>query len=363
LNQSIAEEAAEWRDRERKGRMLLKKLGAALVGKREEERDRKRERERAFIENGGLVLEKLVASCNGRPIPIRTFSYQQLLLATNNFDPRLIVFEDGGYLMYKGSFQGRLLSIKTDKLNNSFEKELFLTDLAISAKMSAHTNILKLVGCCLETSTPTLVFEYAQNGVFADQIFLSLQQGMPMVWKSRLKIVRQIAHAIAYLHTAFSRPIIHRGINSRNIFLDQHDVPKLINFELSISIPEGETYVEDIVMGAIGFLCPIYASTGMITEKTDVYSFGIVLLEILTGQRSYDLRQANESPNLAYTRNRAINEIVDPAILAEEGGAGVEQQLQAMWQLVLTCIDDDPEIRPTMIDVTKELRRIERSIA
>jgi serine/threonine protein kinase len=356
---------AERRDKERKGSMLLKKLVADLVEKRKKERERKR----AFLRNGGLVLERLVASCNGRPIPIRTFSYQQLLLATNNFDPRLILHDDGGYQMYKGSFEGRILSIKN--YNQGYPSRFMdevLMDLGISAKMSAHKNILHLVGCSLETSIPALVFEYAQNGVLADRICISQRQGTHIVWQSRLKIARQIAHAISYLHTAFSRPIIHRDIKSTNIFLDQYDVPKLANFELSISIPEGETHVEDVVMGTMGFLCPIYASTGMITEKTDVYSFGMVLLEILTGQCSFTFNRIDESRNALQhlpdqVRNRAINEIVDPAILAEEGGAGLESQLQDVLQLAFTCIELNPEIRPMMVDITKELNRIERSIA
>jgi serine/threonine protein kinase len=345
--------------------MLLKKLkiAAALVDPGRKKREEERERRRAFLENGGLVLEKLVACCNGRPIPIRTFSYQQLVLATNNFDQRLLHTEPWN-LLYKGSFEGRILSIKMYRSSMSYAKDEALMDIGISAKASAHKNILKLVGCCLETSTPSLVFEYAQNGVLADQIYVSKRQGTPMLWQSRLKIARQIAHAIAYLHTGFSRPIIHKDIKPYNILLDQHDVPKLSDFSLSISIPEGETHVEDEVCGTGGFICPSYISTKKITEKTDAFSFGMVLLEILTGQRSVDNNRENEDRALVYhVRNYALNEIVDPAILEEEGGVGLEQQLQAMWQLALTCIENDPEIRPTMVDVTKELRRIERSIA
>ncbi|XP_059440407.1 non-functional pseudokinase ZRK2-like [Corylus avellana] len=341
--------------------MLLKKLVAARK-KREEERARKR----AFLENGGLVLETLVASCNGRPIPIRTFSYKELLLATNNFDPRLILHNDGYRQMYKGSFEGRILSIKIHDKEWSIERfamDHALKDLGISAKASAHNNILHLAGCCLETSIPALVFEYTQNGVLADQILISRRQGTPMVLQSRLKIARQIAHAISYLHTAFSRPIIHRNIKPQHIFLDQHGVPKLTDFSHCISIPEGETFVEDVVIGTLHLLCPYYRLTNRITEKTDVFSFGMVLLEILTGQSSFDPNRVDGDQYLPNrVRNRAINEIVDPAILAEDGGAGLEPQLQAVLRLALTCIEVDPEIRPTMVDVTKELRRIERSI-
>jgi serine/threonine protein kinase len=362
--------------------MLPKKLNiaAALVGHRRKKREEERERKRAFLENGGLVLEKLVASCNGRPIPIRTFSYQDLILATNNFDNRLIIHEDedSGSQVYKGSFEGRILGIKSYNRKMSSPKGWALMDIGISAKMSAHNNIQKLVGCCLETSIPTTVYEYAQNGVLADRIYISKRKGTPMVWQSRLKIARQIAHAIAYLHTAFSRPIIHRDIKPQNILLHQYDVPKLAYFSFSISIPEGKTYVEDEVCGTQGFLCPNYLLTNRITEKTDVYSFGMVLLHILTGQYNYgqeaelaseniDVRKNNSLEGheklVDSLRNRALNEIVDPAILEEEGGDGLEPQLQAVLELGLTCTEYDPEIRPTMVDVTKELRRIERFIA
>jgi serine/threonine protein kinase len=339
---------------------MLLNIAAALV----DHVRKKREGKRAFLENGGLVLEKLVASCNGRPFPIRTFSYQQLILATNNFEHPL--YSDAAfYTMYKGSFEGRILSIKMYYERNSSAKDLALMDMGISAKTSAHKNILKLVGCCLETSIPSLVFEYAQNGILDNRIFISTRQGTPMLWQSRLKIARQFAHAIAYLHTAFFRPIIHADIKMKNILLDQHDVPKLADFALSVSIPEGETHVQaDVVRGTTSVICPHYYSTGRITEKTDVYNYGMVLLQILTGQRMLFLDREDEDCSLLdRLRNRAINEIVDPAILSEEGGAGLGQQLQAVWVLGLTCIEDDPEIRPTMVDVTKELRQIERSTA
>ncbi|XP_059435464.1 non-functional pseudokinase ZRK2-like [Corylus avellana] len=334
----------------------------------------KRERKRAFLENGGLVLEKLVASCNGRPIPIRTFSYKELILATNNFDPSLILGQGlGHYILYKGSFEGRIRFIKR---YFTFFKRFALTDIGISAKTSAHKNILKLVGCCLETSCPILVYEYAQNGVLADQIYLSQRQGSPMEWQSRLKIARQIAHIIAYLHTAFSRPIIHRGITLESFFLDQHDVPKLEDFSRSITIPEDKTHVKvDQVSGIAGFLCPSYWTTKIVTEKTDVYSFGMIILQLLTGHDASALLSLVSENNdmcgnsferqkklMDYFRNSAIDEIGDPAILAE-GGVGVELQLQAVQQLGLTCIEGDPKIRPTMVDVTKELRRIEKLIA
>ena len=329
----------------------------------------KRERERAFLENGGKVLEVLVSACNGRPIPVRTFSYQELSRATNSFDPCLVVNNEKLYNWYKGSFDDRTIFIKEYK--EAFAvPDMAFADIAVSAKASAHKNVIKLVGCCLETQIPTLVYESAENGTLSGRIFVSdspgaQQQPQPMAWQSRLKIARQVAHAIAYLHTAFSRPIIHRHVKPRNIFLDQHDVPKLCDFSLSVTVPEGETDVKvEILEYTIGYVCPVYFATRRVTEKTDVYSFGRVLLDLLTGRYSWHLHKVDdEDTNLInFLRNRDVNNIVDPAILAEEGGAKVKQQLQAVLQLAIISLDQDPVKRPTMVHITKELRRIERFV-
>ena len=142
--------------------------------------------------------------------------------------------------------------------------------------------------------------------------------------------------------------------------------PKLSNFYFSVSIPEGETDVEGFQNRHPMFRTPELEATGKVNEKTDVYKFGVVLLELLTGEASDNItRLANDegSSLVAYMHNRAqvycINKIVDPAILVREGGASLEQQLQSVVDLALTCTEEDPERRPTMVDVTKELRRIE----
>ncbi|XP_050241024.1 non-functional pseudokinase ZRK2-like [Quercus robur] len=147
----------------------------------------------------------------------------------------------------------------------------------------------------------------------------------------------------SYLHTAFSRPIIHRNKQLENIFLDQNNVAKLTEFSPSISIPKGGTHaVVDYLGGTAEFICPNYFSTFYVMEIVDAYSFGSFLLELLTGRRLGHLAQAAKDEG--------------------GGGAGVEQQVQAVLQLALICREQDPEIRPNMIDVTKELRNIERFI-
>ncbi|XP_050281054.1 serine/threonine-protein kinase ZRK1-like [Quercus robur] len=202
--------------------------------------------------------------------------------------------------------------------------------------MSGHSNVLKPIGCCLHTPSPIFVYEFAANGVLAYRIHVSSvteRQHEPMVWERRLKIARQIAHALSYLHTAFPRPVIHMNIDMRSILLNEHDVPKLSGFYFSVSIPEGETDVE------VHYRClnprvfaPEFNATGKVMEKTDVFDFGRFLFELLTGEDSQD----------------------------GEGGPSLEQQLQTFLDLGLACTEEDPQRRPTMVDVTKQLRQIER---
>ncbi|XP_041020479.1 serine/threonine-protein kinase ZRK1-like [Juglans microcarpa x Juglans regia] len=231
----------------------------------------RKERERAFIENGSRVLEKLVSTCNGKPIPIRTFSFAELSNATNNFDPQLVIREEWPYQWYKGYLEGRTISIKKAIYDRA--KEEVFTDLAISAKVSAHKKVLKLVGCCLETKVVILVYEFAGKGTLRDRFIVSDE---PMTRQSRLKMAREIAHATSYLHTAFSRPIIHTNINLDTVFVDQNDIPKLTGFSFSLIIPEGEIHVNDNWKRGMTtlFQSPNYFAMGCITEKTDVSCFG-----------------------------------------------------------------------------------------
>ncbi|KAL4618632.1 hypothetical protein ACB092_06G024400 [Castanea dentata] len=269
------------------------------------ERKEREERERAFYENGSLLLEKLIVCCNAKPIPIPTFSPQHLLLATNNFSSSELL---GVYVThwYKGSLEGRIVLIKRFKF---MLRDFIINDLVISAQMSGHSNVLKPIGCCLETPCPISVFEFAANGVLADRIYVSRVTELKhqrMVWERRLKIARQIAHALSYLHTAFPRPVIHMHIGEADVAA------------FFLNTPESKATVD------------------------------------------------KDSSLVEYIHNRAqgscINEIVDPAILAEDGEAGVSllRQLQAVVDLGLTCTEEDPQRRPTMVDITKQLRRIER---
>ncbi|XVF06063.1 hypothetical protein REPUB_Repub06bG0016200 [Reevesia pubescens] len=132
--------------------------------------------------------------------------------------------------------------------------------------------------------TNFIVYEYA--GTKNLSTCISATNVEPLPWKCRLKIAVDLANAVAYLHTAFSRPVIHRDIKCSNIILDQNNVPKLIDFGLCISIPEGQSHVLDALIGRSGFAAPEYLVRSYLTEKADVYHFGKLLFDLLSGPKS-----------------------------------------------------------------------------
>ncbi|CBI22073.3 unnamed protein product, partial [Vitis vinifera] len=175
-------------------------------------------REELFLKNGSLLLEKLVCSFNGKSNPIRYFSDKELQKATNNYSSALDLHDSGYYKCYKGSVDDRLICVRKFDPNYRYPfegpLERIINEIAIATQMSAHKNVLKLLGCCLETQLPTLVYEFPMDGSLSH---LSPNpnrriQSQPLLLKSRLRIAWEIANVAAYLHTAFPRPFIHRDI-------------------------------------------------------------------------------------------------------------------------------------------------------
>uniref|UniRef100_A0A6N2LEJ1 Protein kinase domain-containing protein n=1 Tax=Salix viminalis TaxID=40686 RepID=A0A6N2LEJ1_SALVM len=175
-----------------------------------------------------------------------------------------------------------------------------------------------------------------------------------------------MANAVAFLHAAFARPIVFRHIKLSNILLDDNHEAKLSDFSYAISIPEGESHVRvSEITGTPGLIAPECYTTGNFNEKQDVFNFGGFLLVLLCGQMPYDHSRPAEETLLLNHVKRCMayeaKEVIDSIIIAEGAWPGKEQQLQAFAALALRCISDEPEDRPTMIDVSKELRKIHRS--
>ncbi|BFG42133.1 hypothetical protein CerSpe_284070 [Prunus speciosa] len=320
---------------------------------------RKEERKRSFLKKGSILLEDLIASCDGKSHPIRGYSATELVRATNNFNPSCMMTEqfDG---MYRCILDDRTVIIKK---HDNVDKAI--RDIIISMQMSTHKNSLKLLGCCLEFVGPALVFENAGKGSLNDDGSLVMDNEL-LPWKTRLRIAKQLASALTYLHTAFPRPIVHRGVSPCCILLDDDYVPKLFDFSLSITIPPDQLYVqEDFATGRIGYLDPTYVKSGQSSEKTDVYSFGVLLLVFLMRREAVYWNEVGNVRKCLTSLTRDPNQIetiADPKILEEVGGdEQAQQQLKDFLALALLCIQEETEARPDMIDVAKELVRIDKS--
>ncbi|KAL6316783.1 hypothetical protein AAG906_021083 [Vitis piasezkii] len=176
---------------------------------------------------------------------------------------------------------------------------------------------------------------------------------------------------LTYLHTAFPRPIIHRDIYPGNFYLDQDLCAKLSDFTLCMALPEGKTQVQSLrISGTVGYLAPEVLRLCVYSEKSDVFGFGLLLFDLLTGKDYRELVVSKGSMDdlkedylmdciQSYIRNHGINGIVDPTILAE-GRSPHHHQFQAVFRLILKCRRMNAEERPIMLDVAKQLRRIQR---
>ncbi|KAI5314911.1 PREDICTED: non-functional pseudokinase ZED1 [Prunus dulcis] len=329
--------------------------------KRKEEKE---ERKRSFLKNGSILLKDLIASCDGKSHPIRCYSAAELNRVTNNFD-RSCFITDGTYFdIYRGILDDRTVIIK-----KHYIVDWAIHDIIISMQMSAHKNSLKLLGCCLEFDTPALVFENAGKGGLNDDGSLAVDNEL-LPWKTRLRIAMQLASALTYLHTAFPRPIVHRNLRPTCILLDDDCVPKLFDFSFSITIPPDQLYVQDnFGIGTSAYMDPTHRNSHRSSERTDVYIFGVLLLVFLT-QRAASRRHGAEIELLIGDSKLnvpggqiQIETIADPKILEEVvGDEQAQQQLQDFLALALLCIQDENEGRPDMIDVAKELVRMDKSI-
>lgn len=346
-------------------------MSSNILRKFEHRRNTERNDKTTFtMRNGESILKELIASSDGKYNPYRIFSAEELRIATNNYDEQNIVLQDPFRTLYRGFWQERAISLmKYDSNRNQHALEWCINHIVYASRMR-HKHIIKLIGCCLETQIPIPVFESVQIGTLADRIHHHGDHHFEALsLTDRLKIAMDVAHAMAYLHVGFPRPIVYRDMKPTNILFNEQSDAMLFDFSLSLSIPDGETHIElDSVVGTPGFVAP-ESFTTLICEKCDVYGFGAFLFELLTAQKASDLDSFesrlhyDERLKKLCGQNCRFKEILDSIIFEDKSCTctGKEQQLQAFKLLTLQCMDFSPEDRPTMVDVAKHLRQMYRS--
>ncbi|KAL8048908.1 hypothetical protein ABFS82_07G098100 [Erythranthe guttata] len=283
------------------------------------------------------------------------FSLNELKIATDNFADRNILFKNGSaVLLYKGRLEnGSIVAVKRFK-----QLQYFRAEVEAMSNATNHPNLLRLIGVCITQKEKMLVYPYMANRNVASCLRARLESKHPLDWPVRKRIAMGVARGLAHLHDECPRKIIHRNVKAVNIFLNEDFDAIISNFDLAILMDHGVTHLEEVVSGTVGHIAPEYLSEGICSEKIDVYSYGVFLLELITGRRAFDLiRRANdEAVVLLEWVKRIVEEkererIVDPDIRGNY--YYIEQGVEEMIKIALICTQNNPEKRPKMSEIVR----------
>ncbi|KAI8013079.1 Wall-associated receptor kinase 2 [Camellia lanceoleosa] len=314
-------------------------------------------RETLFQQNGGIMLQEL-SKHEGSVQSAKIFTEEDLKKATNNFNENNVLGKGGQGIVYKGVLpDNTIVAIKKPRVADQSQSQIeqFINEVIILSQVN-HRNVVKLLGCCLETKVPFLVYEFITNGTLYDHIHTACQRASSITWENRLRIAAETAAALSYLHSAASTPIIHRDVKTANILLDDNYVAKVSDFGSSRLTPIDQIQLATLVQGTHGYLDPESLQTSQLTEKSDVYSFGVVLVELLTGKEAISFDRCAAERNLAMyfilaMKEDRLFEIVDEQVKNEAKA----DQLKEFAILAKGCLRVKGEDRPTMKDVAMEL--------
>eukprot|EP01018_Ginkgo_biloba_P038174 Gb_36534 [translate_table: standard] len=290
---------------------------------------------------------------------LKRFSLRELQVATDGFSNKNILGRGGFGKVYKGRLaDGSLVAVKRLKEERTPGGELqFQTEVEMIS-MAVHRNLLRLRGFCMTPTERLLVYPYMANGSVASCLRERTQNEPPLDWPTRKRIALGSARGLSYLHDHCDPKIIHRDVKAANILLDEEFEAVVGDFGLAKLMDYKDTHVTTAVRGTIGHIAPEYLSTGKSSEKTDVFGYGIMLLELITGQRAFDLaRLANDDDVMlldwvkGLLRERRLDMLVDPDLKNNY----VEAEVEQLIQVALLCTQGSPMDRPKMSEVVRML--------
>ncbi|EOY07815.1 LRR receptor-like serine/threonine-protein kinase isoform 1 [Theobroma cacao] len=284
------------------------------------------------------------------------FSYSELKAATHGFSASNKIGEGAFGSVYKGLLRNgivvavKMLSVELESMRGERE---FVSEIITLSNLK-HENLVTLKGCCVDGANRFLVYNYMENNSLAQILLGGEQNRIKLGWEPRRAISLGVARGLAYLHEEAKPHIVHRDIKASNILLDQNLIPKVSDFGLSRILRDNVTHISTHVAGTLGYLAPEYAISGRLTRKTDVYSFGVLLLEIISGQTvvNYDLEHGErylvqkvmllEAWELY--RANSILQLVDPIV----GMNYPEEEAVRFIKVGLLCAQETAKLRPEM---------------
>ncbi|XP_010540703.1 PREDICTED: serine/threonine-protein kinase At5g01020 [Tarenaya hassleriana] len=294
------------------------------------------------------------------------FQLCELKLITQNFSRNYLLGEGGFGKVYKGfvdenlrqGLKSQAVAVKLLDIEGLQGHREWLAEVILLGQLR-HPNLVKLIGYCCEDEERVLVYEFMPRGSLENHLFKRISITLP--WATRLKIAIAAAKGLAFLHDLDS-PIIYRDFKTSNILIDSDFTAKLSDFGLAKMGPEGsKSHVTTRVMGTYGYAAPEYVSTGHLTTKSDVYSYGVVLLELLTGRRATEKSRPKNEQNIVdwskpyLTSSRRLRCIMDPRLSGQYSVKAAKE----MALLALRCVSPNPKDRPRMPAIVESLRDLQ----
>ncbi|CAL5350474.1 unnamed protein product [Camellia sinensis] len=295
------------------------------------------------------------------------FQLSELRAITHNFSSNFLLGEGGFGRVHKGYIDDNLrqglkpqpVAVKLLDIEGLQGHREWLAEVIFLGQLR-HQNLVKLIGYCCEDEERLLVYEFMPRGSLENHLFKRISVSLP--WGTRLQIATGAAKGLAFLHGA-EKPVIYRDFKTSNILLDSDFNAKLSDFGLAKMGPEGSnTHVTTRVMGTYGYAAPEYVSTGHLTTRSDIYSFGVVLLELLTGRRAMDKTRLKSEQNLVdwakpyLSSSRRLRCIMDPRLAGQYSVKGAKE----MALLALQCVSLNPKDRPRMPAIIETLQGLQQ---
>uniref|UniRef100_A0A2P2LKH4 non-specific serine/threonine protein kinase n=2 Tax=Rhizophora mucronata TaxID=61149 RepID=A0A2P2LKH4_RHIMU len=280
------------------------------------------------------------------------YTLRELEVSTNGFADENVIGEGGYGIVYRGILEDNTKVAVKNLLNNrgQAEKEFKVEVEAIGRVR--HKNLVRLLGYCAEGAHRMLVYEYVDNGNLEQWLHGDVGPCSPLTWEIRMNIIIGTAKGLTYLHEGLEPKVVHRDIKSSNILLDKQWKPKVSDFGLAKLLGSEWSYVTTRVMGTFGYVAPEYASTGMLNERSDIYSFGILIMEIISGRNPVDYSRPPGEVNLVewlktMVTNRNAEGVLDPRLPERPSSRALKRALL----VALRCVDPNAQKRPKMSHV------------
>ncbi|KAF9594476.1 hypothetical protein IFM89_031594 [Coptis chinensis] len=291
------------------------------------------------------------------PDNVRVFPYKVLKSATGNFHPSNRLGRGGFGVVFKGVLKdGTQVAVKTLSVESDQGTREFLTEINMISSVR-HPNLVRLIGCCIEGRDRMLVYEYMENNSLASVLLGPTNKRIALDWSKRVSICLGTAQGLAFLHEEAKPHIVHRDIKASNILIDRDWNPKIGDFGLAKLFPDNVTHVSTRVAGTVGYLAPEYALLGQLTRKADIYSYGVLILEIISGRGSSNSAWGDDMMFLLEWTWKLRDEdnlldVVDPELIEYP----VDEMLRFI-KVALFCTQAASQHRPSMKQVVEMLSK------